>query len=737
MTTVDTIRPADHQPSEIPPAVGVGYVATNGGTTVHHDGLHRRTSSNGSIPHAHAALTHEPRATPTKFAANGGGSSLLKNWLQIRQNPDGRYDLEPICDELSFEKGFFLFVRAIQQLKAVTDETIIVGLAGPSGAGKTVFSQKVCDFIDGVAVLSMDMYNDGTRVVDDNFDDPRLTDYDLLMENLTKLRAGYECEAPIYDFKTSTRVGYRKVPVPPSKVVVVEGIYALSDRLRPLLDLRVSITGGVHFDLVKRVMRDVSRSGQQPQAIIQQISETVYPMYKAFIEPDLQTAHLRIVNTFNPFSGFQDPVFILKSDRVENITNERIAALFGGPDRYVKEHVETHDIYLLPPGEDPETCNTWLRMRNREGIYSLMFEEWLTDDPFVISPRISFDVSVRVLGGLMALGYEIGSIVRRSSTHYRHLPEMKKSGSSNSTLTSPMPSPKKGASPYSGTRSGSTDADNAGPPAPPAPASPDDVAEESFDKRFGTSSGWSSDSQFAVKVDHFAGLERAYVNIQGRNRDEVAAAGRILGLDNSYIAQSYIELLQLESLTKEMNSETAYLRESYMQQIAMQGGSATPPAATFGSPIEKRDASNAAPPAHVAGEEISTAPRRKAALISTPSKPLVKTPSKTMVNGGHTGSALNLNAMNFGGNKSEGNLAYMRGKTVADALERAASAAEAQVEALENISKSMAAAAESMASARQRSHTMQSDNASVTTTSTMAVTAALAGVALGAWLARR
>ena len=156
MTTVDTIRPADHQPSEIPPAVGVGYVATNGGTTVHHDGLHRRTSSNGSIPHAHAALTHEPRATPTKFAANGGGSSLLKNWLQIRQNPDGRYDLEPICDELSFEKGFFLFVRAIQQLKAVTDETIIVGLAGPSGAGKTVFSQKVCDFIDGVVRLELE-----------------------------------------------------------------------------------------------------------------------------------------------------------------------------------------------------------------------------------------------------------------------------------------------------------------------------------------------------------------------------------------------------------------------------------------------------------------------------------------------------------------------------------------------------------------------------------------------------
>ena len=49
---------------------------------------------------------------------------------------------------------------------------------------------------------------------------------------------------------------------------------------RPLLDLRVSVRGGVHFDLVKRVLRDINRSGQAPEEIIQQISDTVYPMYK-------------------------------------------------------------------------------------------------------------------------------------------------------------------------------------------------------------------------------------------------------------------------------------------------------------------------------------------------------------------------------------------------------------------------------------------------------------------------
>lgn len=50
-------------------------------------------------------------------------------------------------------------------------------------------------------------------------------------------------QVPIYDFRTSTRTGYRDQPVPESRVVIIEGIYALSERLRPMLDLRVSVAG--------------------------------------------------------------------------------------------------------------------------------------------------------------------------------------------------------------------------------------------------------------------------------------------------------------------------------------------------------------------------------------------------------------------------------------------------------------------------------------------------------------
>ncbi|KHN29899.1 Uridine-cytidine kinase C [Glycine soja] len=262
-----------------------------------------------------------------------------------------------------------------------------------------------------IAVISMDNYNDASRIVDGNFDDPRLTDYDTLLQNLHDLKEGKPVQVPIYDFKSSSRTGYRTVEVPSSRIVIIEGIYALSEKLRPLLDLRVSVTGGVHLDLVKRVIRDIQRAGQEPEEIIHQISETVYPMYKAFIEPDLQTAHIKIINKFNPFTGFQSPTYILKSGR--NVEVDKIKAVLAEDFKETTE--QTYDIYLLPPGEDPETCQSYLRMRNKDGKYSLMFEEWVTDNPFVISPRITFEVSVRLLGGLMALGYTIATILKRNS----------------------------------------------------------------------------------------------------------------------------------------------------------------------------------------------------------------------------------------------------------------------------------------------------------------------------------
>lgn len=400
-----------------------------------------------------------------------------------------RYSIKPLESELTFDKGLFVFVRAVQLLTSRNKDTIVVGLAGPSGAGKTAFAKKIQALIPGCALLSMDNYNDGSKVIDGNFDDPRITDYDTLLSNLAELKAGRPAQVPIYDFKESKRVGYTTVDVPESRVVILEGIYALSHRLRPHLDLRVSITGGVHFDLVKRVLRDIDRSGQAPEEIIQQVSDTVYPMYKAFIEPDLKAAHLRIYNPFNPFAGFMSPTYILKS--ATPVAPSAIVSLLGS-NAVKKSETETYDIYLVPPGEDPETCQSWLRMRYRDGRYSLMFEEWVVEGVFIISPRVTFEVPVRILGGLMALGYEIGTIMQRTSELF----------------TSP-------------------------------------------------------DSKLLIKLDHILGMQKCFVQIQGKDREAVGAAGKALGLEGTYIPHSYIELVQLENLTQSFQTVTEDLKRHF------------------------------------------------------------------------------------------------------------------------------------------------------------------------------
>lgn len=97
---------------------------------------------------------------------------LLRDQVQIVKRKDGseRYEIVPIQDSLSFEKGFFIVIRACQLLAQNNDGIILVGVAGPSGAGKTVFTDKVFSFMPSIAVITMDNYNDSSRIIDGNFD---------------------------------------------------------------------------------------------------------------------------------------------------------------------------------------------------------------------------------------------------------------------------------------------------------------------------------------------------------------------------------------------------------------------------------------------------------------------------------------------------------------------------------------------------------------------------------------
>jgi hypothetical protein len=98
-------------------------------------------------------------------------NGLLKHQLQLTKIGDSdKYEIVPISDYLSFEKGLFIFIRACQLLSHNIEGVIMVGLAGPSGAGKTMFCEKLAGFMPGIITISMDNYNDSSRVIDGNYD---------------------------------------------------------------------------------------------------------------------------------------------------------------------------------------------------------------------------------------------------------------------------------------------------------------------------------------------------------------------------------------------------------------------------------------------------------------------------------------------------------------------------------------------------------------------------------------
>ncbi len=164
--------------------------------------------------------------------------------------------------------------KAISKIKK---KVIIIGIAGGSASGKTT----VARLLKG-KILSMDDYYKGINDMEDNnFDDPKSQDLDLLREHLIKLKNSETIKKPIYDFKTHSRIGYEEFK--PAKLIIVEGLFALNEKIRDLLDIKVFIECKEDERFRRRMERDISERGRTEESVIKQWNETVEPMFKKFV----------------------------------------------------------------------------------------------------------------------------------------------------------------------------------------------------------------------------------------------------------------------------------------------------------------------------------------------------------------------------------------------------------------------------------------------------------------------
>lgn len=181
-------------------------------------------------------------------------------------------------------------------------QTLVIGIAGGSGSGKSTFADLVRANLDDadLAVIRHDSYYkpldhlslDQRKQV--NFDHPDSLDTNMMVEDIRRLVSGETIQVPDYDFALHTRKETSTEMAPPA-VLIVEGILIFSDKnLRSLFDMKVFIDTDDDDRLIRRIRRDIHERGRELINVLNQYQSTVKPMHLEFVEPSKRWADIII-----------------------------------------------------------------------------------------------------------------------------------------------------------------------------------------------------------------------------------------------------------------------------------------------------------------------------------------------------------------------------------------------------------------------------------------------------------
>ncbi len=302
----------------------------------------------------------------------------MKNLNFESQQDKGQQEYHSI-PEYELEEGIKVMIERINQEKQEKEENIIVGIAGGSASGKTsaVASRIAESFVADSLVLSLDDYYKGRVFMEQeekrgnvlNWDQPEALDLDLFKKHLEMLKRGETIEKPIYDMKAGAPTGVESVS--PKKVIIVEGLFALDDKLEQEEDLKVFVDIGTHGRVLRRLLRDIERTGQNPGEILKYFSQVVEPMHEKYIQSSKKNANLVIKNEFNPKteaerSGTQE-VQIKFEGKLDEANLRKI-----GAERIGKTHQV--DDYYNPQDRDLEETGEILRIRQENSSHVLSYK---------------------------------------------------------------------------------------------------------------------------------------------------------------------------------------------------------------------------------------------------------------------------------------------------------------------------------------------------------------------------
>ena len=168
--------------------------------------------------------------------------------------------------------------------------TILVGICGGSGSGKTTIARLVAAELQASRLAFDTYYCDQSHLSLDeranlNYDHPGSLDVELFTSHLDALTRGSAIEAPVYDFATHSRTQTTD-RVEAGDVVIIEGILLLAfPEITQRLSLRVFRDCPENVRFARRLRRDMVERGRTELSVYRQFEATVKPMHDEFVEP--------------------------------------------------------------------------------------------------------------------------------------------------------------------------------------------------------------------------------------------------------------------------------------------------------------------------------------------------------------------------------------------------------------------------------------------------------------------
>jgi len=178
--------------------------------------------------------------------------------------------------------------------------SILIGIAGGTGSGKTSFARKLLARLgpERCLLIAQDAYYKDGSALDPaaraalNYDHPDAFDTSLLVDDLRDLKAGRPVPHLTYDHAAYTR-RVLSDPLPPRPVLLLEGILILAEEpLRRLMDIKLFIDTDADVRILRRLDRDIVERGRTFQSVSRQYLQSVRPMHLEFVEPSKRYADL-------------------------------------------------------------------------------------------------------------------------------------------------------------------------------------------------------------------------------------------------------------------------------------------------------------------------------------------------------------------------------------------------------------------------------------------------------------